>query len=603
MAEDQNLIVREEVEDRLNFQPMSPSSQCINTSFLSLSIIAVVHSEIPIDESKVVESLKKYLLQVNSHFSSVVVTDKKGAQWWKKVEFGVEDHVIVPSFAPDLSNEAYAELFKEYLSKLAVEKLNEKRPLWEIHVFKYPTCDAAGILALKMHHALGDGFSLMGALFSCLKRADNPSLPLTFPSSTAHPSSPRMRGEMKVWKSMSSFVSGFWNTASDFVWGILQSTLLENDRTVIRSGKPGIKQMPMDITSVTFSLGDIRQIKIMLGASVNDVVVGIVFYSIQLYAHAMGESSTNLRRTALVLLNTRMVNGYQGLDDMLEKDLWGNHFSFIHLSVPSQNYGKKIDPLQYIFKAQKVVKRNRNSIGIYLNGILLQLVGKLGGFEAISKYVHSTLRNSSMCISNIVGPVEKMTLAEHPVNNIYFFVTGSPQDKFEYFKAKGYNLIDCKVGKCKKTSLAKGSESDTNKRATVTSNDGYKPALLVVATDSSRHDRGWVFDSGVKLHETQKIGNLDRKIVVTVFTSALHIGSKVHEKLTLHKPRTVTEMIDVVNNYIELERSKKDKMKSSSVIHSREATSTPSLRAVTTARPKPHAKNTDNIQGKEGKSH
>ncbi|KAF6176674.1 hypothetical protein GIB67_034536 [Kingdonia uniflora] len=387
---------------------------------------AIPDLQTPIDESKVVESLKKYLLQVNSHFSSVVVTDKKGA---KKIEFRVEDHVIVPSFAPDLSNEAYADLFKECLSKIAVEKLNEKRPLWEIHVYKYPTCDAAGILALKMHHALGDGFSLnekrplweihvykyptcdaagilalkmhhalgdgfslMGALFSCLKRADNPSLPLTFPS-TAHPSSPRMRGEMKVWKSVSSFVSGFWNTASDFVWGLLQSTLLENDRTVIRSGKPGIEQMPMDIKS------DIRQIKSMLGVSVNDVVVGIVFYSIQLYAHAMGERSTNLRRTALVLLNTRMVNGYRSLDDMLEKDLWGNHFFFIHLSAPSTNYGEKIDPLQYIFKAQK----------------------------AISKYVHSTLRNSSMCISNIVGPVEKMTLAELPVNNIYFFVTGSPQ--------------------------------------------------------------------------------------------------------------------------------------------------------------------------------
>ncbi|KAF6156389.1 hypothetical protein GIB67_031510 [Kingdonia uniflora] len=52
----------------------------------------------------------------------------------------------------------------------------------------------------------------------------------------------------------------------------------------------------------------------------------------------------------------------------------------------------------------------------------------------------------------------------------------------------------CKAGKGNRASSARGSESDTNKLATVTSNDGDE-ALLVVATDGSRHDRGWVFDS------------------------------------------------------------------------------------------------------------
>ncbi|KAF6141174.1 hypothetical protein GIB67_018264 [Kingdonia uniflora] len=67
--------------------------------------------------------------------------------------------------------------------------------------------------------------------------------------------------------------------------------------------------------------------------------------------------------------------------------------------------------------------------------------------------------------------------------------------------------------------------------------------------------------------EIRKIGNSDPKIIVLAFTSALHIDSKVQEEFTLHKPKTVAEMINVVNNYIELEQSKKGKMKSSSVIH------------------------------------
>ncbi|KAF6140690.1 hypothetical protein GIB67_013983 [Kingdonia uniflora] len=98
-----------------------------------------------------------------------------------------------------------------------------------------------------------------------------------------------------------------------------------------------------------------------------------------------------------------------------------------------------------------------------------------------------------------------------------------------------------------------------------------------------------------------QIGNSDPKIVVPAFTSALHIGSKVRKELTLHKLCTVIEMIDVVNNYIELEHSKKDKMKSSSIIHSREASSTPSQSVVATVAPKLPAKHTDNIRRNEGK--
>ncbi|KAF6158320.1 hypothetical protein GIB67_022400, partial [Kingdonia uniflora] len=107
--------------------------------------------------------------------------------------------------------------------------------------------------------------------------------------------------------------------------------------------------------------------------------------------------------------------------------------------------------------------------------------------------------------------------------------------------------------------------------------------------------------STTNFEETWKIGNSDPKIVVPAFTSALHIYSKVRKELTLHKPRMVTKMIDVVNYYIELERSKKDKMKSFSVIHSQEASSTPSQGAVTIAALKPSAKNTDNIRRNESK--
>ncbi|KAF6147308.1 hypothetical protein GIB67_009791 [Kingdonia uniflora] len=63
----------------------------------------------------------------------------------------------------------------------------------------------------------------------------------------------------------------------------------------------------------------------------------------------------------------------------------------------------------------------------------------------------------------------------------------------------GHYRLDCKVGKGNGASSARGSESDINKLATVTSNDGDEE-LLVVAANGSRHYRGWVFDSGTTTH-------------------------------------------------------------------------------------------------------
>ncbi|KAF6176060.1 hypothetical protein GIB67_000154 [Kingdonia uniflora] len=67
------------------------------------------------------------------------------------------------------------------------------------------------------------------------------------------------------------------------------------------------------------------------------------------------------------------------------------------------------------------------------------------------------------------------------------------------YRQSGHYRSNCKAGKCNGASSVRGSESDTNKLTTVTSNDGDE-ALLVVADDGSRHDRGWVLDSGATTH-------------------------------------------------------------------------------------------------------
>lgn len=115
------------------------------------------------------------------------------------------------------------------------------QPLWEVHIVKYPTSNVAGSVIFKLHHALGNGFSLMGALLSCLQRADDPSRPLTFPSV-------RMRPEINgssIFKNVTKFFNTAFNTASDFCWSMIKSSLIEDDKTPIISGSAAAGWLPI----------------------------------------------------------------------------------------------------------------------------------------------------------------------------------------------------------------------------------------------------------------------------------------------------------------------------------------------------------------------
>uniref|UniRef100_A0A803LHI3 O-acyltransferase WSD1 C-terminal domain-containing protein n=1 Tax=Chenopodium quinoa TaxID=63459 RepID=A0A803LHI3_CHEQI len=285
--------------------------QYLNSKALNSCILAILESEVPIDESCALPQLRDVFLPINPRFSSIMIYDKKGVRQWKRVEVNLQDHVYVPRFLEGLSSESYDDYFDEYLTKISVEPLPQDKPLWELHIINCPTSKAAGHIIFKLHHALGDGYSLMGALLSCVKRADNPSLPLTFPSTRARSEvkNTNSKGYMtKVPRALSAIFKG----ASDFGYSFLKSTCIADDQTPIRGESKRTSSNPLKVSTLAFSLEQIKLIKTKLGT-------------------------------------------------------------------------------------------------------------------AVAKHIHSTLRKSSMSMTNMIGPVEQVTLAGHPIKGMYFMVTGSPQ--------------------------------------------------------------------------------------------------------------------------------------------------------------------------------
>lgn len=62
-----------ELKEAEETEPVSPSGQYLNSSALSLSVLGVLESEIPIDDSQCFSLLKDIFLPINPRFSSIMV--------------------------------------------------------------------------------------------------------------------------------------------------------------------------------------------------------------------------------------------------------------------------------------------------------------------------------------------------------------------------------------------------------------------------------------------------------------------------------------------------------------------------------------------------
>ncbi|XP_013456651.3 O-acyltransferase WSD1 [Medicago truncatula] len=413
-------------------EPVSPHGQYFNSSVICSYVFAFLELAIPFDNSLAIPLLKDVFIPINPRFSSIMVKDKEGEMRWQKVEVKPEEHLKIPIF-PETINSSSCELYDNYLSdyvtSILAKKTPQDKPLWEIHVINYPTTNAACTIIFKLHHGLGDGYSLMGALLSCLQRADDPSLPLSFPSK--RPQLDSKYAKKSLFKKLCIDISSFFSSISDFGSSILKTTMIEDDKTPIRSGYEGNESHPVTLSTISLSLDQIKEIKTKLKVTINDVVCGMVFYGIRLYMKEMNEKTKRANSTAVVMLNTRNIGGYQSLTEMQKpecKGLWGNQISFLQIPIPKVSQSVISNPLEFVWNSRELIKRKRRSFSVYLVAMLMDLEMRLRGPEAVAKIIYNTIGNSSVLMSNLVGPVEKMTLANHPVYGLYFTATGGPED-------------------------------------------------------------------------------------------------------------------------------------------------------------------------------
>jgi hypothetical protein len=103
------------------------------------------------------------------------VTDKDGNLRWARTTVNVEDQFIRPSLDPAAVAADPDKAVEDYVASLSTLPMDWSRPLWEFHLLDFPTSEAAATTAIRVHHSLGDGMSLLTLLMACTRSAADPA--------------------------------------------------------------------------------------------------------------------------------------------------------------------------------------------------------------------------------------------------------------------------------------------------------------------------------------------------------------------------------------------------------------------------------------------
>jgi hypothetical protein len=192
----------------------------------------------------------------------------------------LDNHIIVPELDPAATSADPDKALEDYVSSLSARPMDHSVPLWELHVLDFPTAEAAAAVALRVHHSVGDGVSMLSLFMACTRSAADPgALPSLPPARRA--AGPvyavRQRQRQRPASSSSSAAAGAaldalaawvvallvlaWHTVVDVVCFFATATSMLGDAPTVLKGQEGTEFRPRRFVNRTLSLDDIKFVK------------------------------------------------------------------------------------------------------------------------------------------------------------------------------------------------------------------------------------------------------------------------------------------------------------------------------------------------------
>ncbi|XP_074286272.1 wax ester synthase/diacylglycerol acyltransferase 11-like isoform X2 [Silene latifolia] len=355
----------------------------------------------PIDIDALKKAFSNSIMLNHPRFCSLMVQDHKGVDRWETTNVNIDDHVIIhpnqPTSTENLpeggDEDQETDHINAYLADISVSTpLSRNKPLWEIHVLSGMKC-----VVLRVHHALGDGASLMSMLSACFGKK----------SCDDHKNNVGKDGhairKKRSWKEKSvwGLIKTLWYT---IVFGLrlLGKVLWVKDTESVISGGNGVELWPRLLVTAKFKLDDFKFVKMaMPSATVNDVLLGLISSGLSKYMEIKSPKAMlqGLQVTGIVVVNLRKNSAFQGMTNVvgvsssLRSSSWGNKTGLILQPVYCCN---GIHPLEHVKIMKTIMDQKKQSFEAHLPYIFLKLFSYCFGPKALTMHLVSYGGNADL---------------------------------------------------------------------------------------------------------------------------------------------------------------------------------------------------------------
>ncbi|XVF45110.1 hypothetical protein PTKIN_Ptkin02bG0179500 [Pterospermum kingtungense] len=424
----------------LSDEPLTPAGRFFLQPQTNIIIHCIVRGKNPIDIDAVKSAVKSSLMVQHPRFCSIPLRDKNGFEHWRRTQLDIDQHVIVfnnrldksGNFVDKTEGSSFEEddeaAVNQYVAGLSVSSpLRTDKPLWELHILMAHKC-----AVFRIHHALGDGISLISMLMASCRRADDAdALPRMVPEKrTAEFKGGKGRDWFWLFSVLWGFLKRVWFTLM-FVMEFVARSLFVCDRQTVITGGDGVELWPRKLATARFLLEDMKVVKKAIpNTTINDVLFGVVSSGLSRYLDHRTPNALHegLRLTGVAMVNLRAQPGLQDLTKLMKgssEARWGNKFGVILL--PAYYHKSGDNPLEHLKRAKVMVEKKKHSLEAYFSYRIGDLVMSLLGSKYASLLNHRLLCNTTFTISNLIGPLEEITLAGNPVSSIRVNTSSLPQ--------------------------------------------------------------------------------------------------------------------------------------------------------------------------------
>ncbi|KAJ0640223.1 putative O-acyltransferase, WSD1, chloramphenicol acetyltransferase-like domain superfamily [Helianthus annuus] len=233
-------------------EPLSPGGRL----FVQPATHQIINSVFGLEQSITLDALRTVisssLLIKHPRFSSLLVTDNHGREHWRKTEIDINRHIIIRS-NPVGEGDNDEEVVNEYLADLTVSSpLTTDKPLWEVHLLSAHKC-----LVLRIHHALGDGISLVSLMLTLCRKLDDPEQTPTIGPLTSSTQKHKNSGTLE---SILKLVKMVWFTLVYVFEFMMRGAWVKDRKTAVRGGE-GVELWPRKLVTAKFSFEDMKTVK------------------------------------------------------------------------------------------------------------------------------------------------------------------------------------------------------------------------------------------------------------------------------------------------------------------------------------------------------